>query len=128
MYPESYRYSKEHEWVSVVGNVATIGITEFAQDQLGDVVYVELPEVGETFAAGEEFGSVESVKAVSELYTPVSGEVMETNMVLEDAPELVNDDPHGDAWMIKMRMSNPSELDELMDAAAYQAFVASEED
>ena len=119
MYPESYCYSKEHEWVSVDGNVATIGITEYAQDSLGDVVYVELPEVGDTFAAEDEFGTVESVKAVSELYTPVSGTVIEVNSVLEDAPELVNDEPHGDAWMIKMAMSDLDELDELMDAEAY---------
>ena len=124
MYPENYKYSKEHEWVSVEGDVATIGITSHAQDQLGDVVYVELPEVGDTFAAHDEFGTVESVKAVSELYTPVSGEVIGVNEVLEDAPELVNEDPHSDGWIVKMRMSNASELDELMNAAEYGEFVA----
>lgn len=127
MYPANYKYSKEHEWVSVDGDVATIGITSHAQDQLGDVVYVELPEVGDTFEAGDEFGTVESVKAVSELYTPVSGEVIETNESLEDAPEQVNDDPHGDGWIIKMRMSELSQLDDLMDAAAYEAFLDSED-
>jgi len=127
MYPTSYHYSKEHEWISVDGDVAMIGITKHAQNLLGDVVYVELPEVGDTFAAHEEFGTVESVKAVSELYTPVSGEVIETNLILEDAPELVNEEPHGDAWMIKIRMSDPSQLDDLMDAAAYEASLSSED-
>lgn len=127
MYPANYKYSKEHEWLSVDGDVATIGITSHAQDQLGDVVYVELPEIGDTFAGHDEFGTVESVKAVSELYTPVSGEVIETNESLEDAPEQVNEDPHGDGWIIKMRMSDASELDDLMNAAAYEAFLSSED-
>lgn len=127
MYPANYKYSKEHEWASVDGDVATIGITSHAQDQLGDVVYVELPEVGETFAAEDEFGTVESVKAVSELYTPVSGEVIEINDSLEDTPEQVNDDPHGDGWIIKMRMSELSQLDDLMNAAEYEAFISNED-
>ena len=126
MYPDSYKYSKEHEWVSVDGDIATIGITNHAQDALGDVVYVELPEVGDAFGKEDEFGTVESVKAVSELYMPISGEVVEINESLEDEPEQVNSDPHGSAWMIKIRMSNASELDELMDAAAYEAFVSEE--
>ncbi len=123
MYPENYRYSKEHEWVSVKGDIATIGITSHAQDALGDVVYVELPEIGDTFAAHEEFGTVESVKAVSELYTPVSGEVIGINEILEDAPELVNEDPHSDGWIVKIQMSNASELEELMSAAEYAEFL-----
>ena len=127
MYPDNYKYSKEHEWVSVDGDVATIGITSHAQDQLGDVVYVELPEVGDTFAAEDEFGTVESVKAVSELYTPISGEVIETNESLEDAPEQVNEDPHGDGWIIKMRVSDASELEGLMSAAEYTEFVSEED-
>ena len=127
MYPANYKYSKEHEWASVDGDVATIGITSYAQDALGDVVYVELPEVGDTFDAHDEFGTVESVKAVSELYTPVSGEVIETNESLEDAPEQVNDDPHGDGWIIKMRMSDASELESLMNAAAYAEFISNED-
>ena len=124
MYPENYLYSKEHEWVSVDGDVATVGITDHAQDQLGDVVYVEMPEVGNTFGANDEIGVVESVKAVAEVYTPISGEVIEVNSTLEDRPELVNDDPHGDGWMVKMRLSDTSELDTLMNAAAYQDFVS----
>ena len=124
MYPENYLYSKEHEWVSVDGDVATVGITDHAQDQLGDVVYVEMPEVGNTFGANDEIGVVESVKAVAEVYTPISGEVIEVNSTLEDRPELVNDDPHGDGWMVKMRLSDTDELDRLMKAAAYQDFVS----
>ena len=124
MYPENYLYSKEHEWVSVDGDVATVGITDHAQDQLGDVVYVEMPEVGNTFGANDEIGVVESVKAVAEVYTPISGEVIEVNSTLEDRPELVNDDPHGDGWMVKMRLSDTSELDTLMNAAEYQDFVS----
>ena len=124
MYPENYLYSKEHEWVSVDGDVATVGITDHAQDQLGDVVYVEMPEVGDTFGANDEIGVVESVKAVAEVYTPISGEVIEVNSTLEDRPELVNDDPHGDGWMVKMRLSDTSELDTLMNAAEYQDFVS----
>ena len=124
MYPENYLYSKEHECVSVDGDVATVGITDHAQDQLGDVVYVEMPEVGDTFGANDEIGVVESVKAVAEVYTPISGEVIEVNSTLEDRPELVNDDPHGDGWMVKMRLSDTDELDRLMKAAAYQDFVS----
>src|SRR6478672_764965 len=103
--PEDLHYSKDHEWVRVDGDIATIGITDYAQNSLGDVVYVELPKAGEGFAANESFGSVESVKAVSELFTPVSGEVTEVNGAMEDQPEKVNTDPYGEAWMIRMKMS-----------------------
>lgn len=124
-YPENYRYSNEHEWVNVEGDVATIGITDYAQHSLGDVVYVDLPSVGTVFSSHEPFGSVESVKAVSELFTPVSGEVTEINESLNDTPETVNSDAHGEAWMIRVKMSNPGELDELMDAAAYENYLES---
>jgi glycine cleavage system H protein len=124
MYPSSFRYTKEHEWVKVEGNFALIGITDYAQNELGDIVFVELPAVGKKFAAGESFGTVESVKAVSEIYAPVSGEVAEANTKLNDSPEKINKDPHGDAWLIKLRVANPAEVDGLMDAAAYQAFIA----
>lgn len=123
MYPDNLRYTKEHEWVSVSGEEATIGVTFFAQKELGDVVFVELPEVGRSLAAGEEFGTVESVKAVSEIYAPVAGEVKEVNKELEDKPEIVNEDPYGRGWMMKIKISDPSELETLMDAAAYQEMV-----
>ena len=126
MYPDNYKYSKEHEWVNVEGDVATIGITHHAQDQLGDIVYVELPEVDAEFAAGDEFGSVESVKAVAEVFMPISGTVTEVNESLEDSPETVNQNPHDDGWILKMKISDASELDDLMDKAAYEAFVAAE--
>ncbi len=118
------RYSKEHEWVKVEGNIAVIGISEFAQTQLGDVVFVELPEVGRTFSQNDEAGVVESVKAASEIYTPVSGEVVEINNLLDDAPENVNKDAEGKGWMFKIRMSNPSEVSGLLDKNAYDAFTA----
>lgn len=126
MYPDNYKYSKEHEWVNIEGDVATIGITHHAQDQLGDIVYVELPEVDAEFAAGDEFGSVESVKAVAEVFMPISGTVTEVNESLEDSPETVNQNPHDDGWILKMKISDASELDDLMDKAAYEAFVAAE--
>ena len=122
--PENLHYSKDHEWVSVEGDVATIGITDYAQHSLGDVVFVELPRVGDTFAAHEEFGSVESVKAVSSIYTPVGGEVVEVNEPLQDEAEKVNTDPYGEAWMIKIKMSNPGEADSLLTAAEYEDFIA----
>src|ERR1700752_2083161 len=109
--PDNLHYSKDHEWVRVEGDTAVIGITDHAQDQLGDVVYVELPKVGEGFSANESFGSVESVKAVSEVFTPVSGKVAAVNEALADQPEQVNTDPYGGGWMIKVKMSNPSEVD-----------------
>src|SRR2546425_2855755 len=112
--PENLHYSKDHEWVRVEGDTAVIGITDHAQDQLGDVVYVELPKAGEEFAAHESFGSVESVKAVSEIFTPVSGEVVAANESLADEPEKVNRDPYGDGWMIKIKMKNPGEIDSML--------------
>jgi glycine cleavage system H protein len=126
MYPEDRRYSKEHEWILVEGSVGRIGITDYAQQQLGDVVFVELPEVGRSVSAGESFGTVESVKAVSELYSPVAGRVAEVNAALNDAPERINQDPHGEAWMIVLELDDPSAVGELMDAAAYEAHVAAE--
>lgn len=118
------RYSKEHEWVRVDGDIATVGISDFAQDQLGDVVFVELPAVGAAVVRDEEAAVVESVKAASEVYAPVSGEVVEVNGALEDDPALVNRSPTDEGWFMKIRVSNPPELDELMDEAAYGAFVA----
>lgn len=116
------RFSEEHEWVSVDGDVATVGISNFAQEQLGDVVFVELPEVGRTVSRGDEVAVVESVKAASEIYTPVSGEVVEINEVLADMPGTVNESPETDGWFFKLRMADASEVDELMDAAGYKTF------
>ncbi|HKQ99044.1 MAG TPA: glycine cleavage system protein GcvH [Pyrinomonadaceae bacterium] len=125
--PEDLHYSKDHEWIRVEGDVGTIGITDYAQNSLGDVVYVELPRVGESFTAHESFGSVESVKAVSEIFTPVSGEVTEVNESLQDEPEKVNTDPYGDGWMVRVRISNSGEVDKLMSAAEYEDFTKAEE-
>ena len=122
-YPANYRYTKQHEWIEVNGDVATIGITDYAQHELGDVVFAELPKPGATITAGKSFGTVESVKAVSELYAPASGEVIEANGELHDTPEKINSDPHGAAWLIKVRLANPAELKDLMNAAAYEAFI-----
>lgn len=122
-FPEELRYTEDHEWVLVEGDVATIGITDFAQDQLGDVVFVELPEVGDTLEAGKTFGVVESVKAVSDVYAPVSGDVLEINEGLPDEPEALNNSPYEDGWMVKIRLADSSELDSLMDAADYQEFI-----
>ena len=124
--PENLHYSKDHEWLKVEGEAAIVGITDHAQDQLGDVVYVELPKVGEEFAANEPFGSVESVKAVSEIFTPVTGAVMAVNDSLADEPEKVNKDPYGDGWMIKIRMSKSGEVDSLLTAAEYEDFTKAE--
>lgn len=121
--PQNLKYTKDHEWVSVEGDVATIGITDFAQSELGDIVYVEIETVGETIAQEEVFGSVEAVKTVSDLFMPVSGEIIEFNEGLEADPEAVNKDAYGAGWMIKVKMSNPSELDALLDAAAYEALI-----
>jgi glycine cleavage system H protein len=121
--PENLRYSKDHEWVSVDGDNATIGITDYAQHQLGDVVYVELPKAGETFTEHEAFGSVESVKAVSEIFTPISGEVTEVNDGLNDTPEVVNADPYEGGWMVKLKMSNTGEIDALLSAAEYEEYL-----
>ena len=115
------RYTKDHEWVSVDGDLATVGITEYAQDQLGDIVFVELPEVGRSVVAGEEVAVVESVKAASEVYAPVAGQVAETNPVLNDAPETVNADATGDGWFLRIRMADPGEFDQLLDETAYAA-------
>ena len=122
--PEDLHYSKDHEWVRVEGDTAVVGITDYAQDSLGDVVYVELPKEGDQFAANEPFGSVESVKAVSEVFSPVSGEVSGLNDTLTDQPEQVNEDPYGKGWIFAVEMSDPNEANGLMDAAAYQAFLA----
>jgi glycine cleavage system H protein len=122
MYPSSLKYTKDHEWISVENGVGKVGITDFAQVQLGDVVYVELPDVGASLTAGQSFGTIESVKAVSELFAPVSGEVVEVNAALKDKPELVNSAPH-DTWMVAIRLANPSEAGELLDATAYDALV-----
>ncbi|MFN2510532.1 MAG: glycine cleavage system protein GcvH [Pyrinomonadaceae bacterium] len=124
--PEDLHYSKDHEWVRVKGDLAVVGITDYAQNSLGDVVYVELPKMGEEFAANESFGSVESVKAVSEMFSPVSGTVAEVNDVLNDEPEKVNSDPYGEGWMIKVRMSSPLEVDSLLTAAEYEDFTKAE--
>jgi glycine cleavage system H protein len=124
MYPEDYRYTKEHEWVSVAeGGVGTIGITFHAQKELGDIVYVDLPKVGATVEQGKSFGSVESVKAVSDIYAPVSGEVLAVNEALSNAPEKLNEDPHGAAWLIKLRLSAPEEVKQLLTAADYQQYI-----
>lgn len=126
--PEELRYSKDHEWVQVEGEIATIGITDYAQESMGDVVFVELPNEGDNFNAHDAFGSVESVKAVSEIFTPVGGEVVGTNEDLNDTPEVVNDDPYGDAWMVKVKMNNPGELDSLLSSEEYEEYLKSEED
>jgi glycine cleavage system H protein len=124
MYPADYRYTKEHEWINLQGPVGAIGITDYAQHELGDVVFVEMPKVGAQLKTGESFGTVESVKAVSEIFSPVSGEITEINSLLLDAPETINKDPHGTAWLVKIRVSDPKEVSSLMDAAAYEAYVA----
>jgi glycine cleavage system H protein len=124
--PEELQYSKDHEWLRVEGGTGTIGITDHAQNSLGDVVYVELPKVGETFEAHEAFGSVESVKAVSEIFMPVSGEVIAVNESLQDEPEKVNTDPYGDAWMVRVRLANSGEIDSLLSAAEYEDFTKAE--
>ena len=118
-FPDDVRYAKSHEWARTDGDKIKVGISDYAQDQLGDIVFVELPEVGDTFNKGEEFGTVESVKAVSELYMPVAGEIVAINSSLEDAPEKVNNTPYGDGWMIEFKADNAGELDELLDNNAY---------
>jgi glycine cleavage system H protein len=124
--PADLRYHKEHEWVRVEGDTAVIGISDFAQDQLGEVVYVDLPSAGDTFAAGDTFGEIESVKSVSELFSPVSGSVTEVNDDLDATPEIINSDPYGAGWMIKVAMSDASELGALMSADEYDSFIANE--
>jgi glycine cleavage system H protein len=126
MYPDDLRYTKDHEWVRLEGDRGKVGITHYAQKQLGDVVYLELPDVGRKLKAQETFGTVESVKAVSELLSPVAGEVVEVNAALAQAPEKINSDPYGEAWMVAIRLADPAAVKALMDAAAYKAFVESE--
>lgn len=123
MYPEALKYTKDHEWMAIDDGVGRVGITDFAQKQLGDVVYVELPDVGTIVTQGQPFGTIESVKAVSELFAPVSGEVVEVNESLRDKPELVNMDPHG-AWMVAIRLASPAQADELLTSAAYTDLIA----
>jgi glycine cleavage system H protein len=122
------RYAKSHEWVRMEGDVAVVGVSDYAQHLLSDVVYVELPEVGDTLTAGQTMGTVESVKAAEDAYAPVTGEVIEVNTELEDNPEWVNEDPYGKAWLVKVSLSDPSEAEALMDAAAYEAYVQEEEE
>lgn len=124
--PDDLHYSKDHEWVRVDGNIAIVGITDYAQNSLGDVVYVELPKAGDEFTANESFGSVESVKAVSEVFSPVSGEIVGTNETLADAPEQVNADPYGEGWMIRVQMSKAGEVDSMLTAAEYEDFTKAE--
>jgi glycine cleavage system H protein len=124
MYPTDYLYSEDHEWIQVNGDTCTLGITDYAQNELGDVVFVELPDVGQTFDVGDEIGTLESVKAVAEFYTPVAGEVLAVNETLDDEPETINSDPHGDGWLVRIRSSAAPEG--LMDAAAYEILIAGE--
>ena len=127
MYPTEYLYSREHEWIHVQDAMCTLGITEFAQQELGEVVFVELPEVGQIFDANDEVGTIESVKAVAEVYTPVAGEVVEINDAVVDDPELINEDPHHEGWLIKVRFSSAADLKQLMNAEKYEEFVKSGE-
>jgi len=127
MYPSDYLYSREHEWVKIEDDVCVIGITEFAQQELGEVVFVELPEIGQVFNANDELGTIESVKAVAEVYTPVAGEVVEVNDAVVDDPELLNEDPHVEGWLVKLRFSSASDLKGLMNAEQYEEFVQSGE-
>ena len=126
MYPENFKYTKEHEWVLVEGDTGTVGITDHAQEELGDIVYVDLPKVGAKIEQGKSLGSVESVKAVSDVYCPVSGEVTDVNSTLTEKPEMLNSDPHKAAWLIKLKLSNPAEAESLMTAADYQAYIGAE--
>jgi len=127
MYPSEYLYSREHEWVRVEDDVCVLGITEFAQVELGEVVFAELPEVGQVFNTGDEIGTIESVKAVAEVYTPVAGEVVEVNDLVVEDPELINEDPHGEGWLIKLRFSSASDLKDLMSAEKYEEYLKSGE-
>ncbi|HYO13889.1 MAG TPA: glycine cleavage system protein GcvH [Thermoanaerobaculia bacterium] len=127
MYPSEYLYSREHEWVRVQEDVCILGITEFAQQELGEVVFVELPEAGQVFDANDELGTIESVKAVAEVYTPVAGEIVEVNEAVVDDPELLNEDPHGEGWLVKVRFSSAADLKSLMNAEEYEEYVKSGE-
>lgn len=122
-YPTQFRYTKEHEWIEAKGDLATIGITDYAQHELGDVVFVELPAAGTKLVTGKTFSSVESVKAVSEIYAPANGQVTEANTALQNKPEVINSDPHGAGWLVKMKLSHPAEVNALMDAPAYEAYI-----
>jgi len=122
-YPEHFRYSKEHEWVAVEGDIGTVGITDHAQAELGDIVYVDLPKIGSSTQQGATIGSVESVKAVSDIYSPVSGEVVEVNELLSQSPERINQDPHGQAWLVKVKLSAPDEIKSLLSSADYQTYI-----
>ena len=126
MYPAEYRYTKEHEWVALEGELATVGITEHAQKELGDIVFVELPKIGALVEAGKPCGTVESVKAVSDIFSPISGEVTEANTALADTPEWINQDPHGKAWMIKVKLSAPAPAGQLLNAEQYEQYVREE--
>jgi glycine cleavage system H protein len=126
MYPQEFLYTKEHEWIRVDEKIGTIGITDHAQKELGDIVYVELPKPGEHVTANESFGTVESVKAVSEIYSPVSGEVAAVNPKLQNNPEMLNSDPHGEAWLVRVRLSDRSEIEKLMTADEYEAYIQKE--
>ncbi len=121
--PAELKYTKEHEWIRVEGDVAFVGITEYAQSELGEIIYIEVETVGENIASGEVFGTVEAVKTVSELFMPVDGEVLELNSALEDAPELVNNDPYGEGWMVKVALSDPSQIENLLSASEYEALI-----
>ena len=125
-YPDTYKYTKEHEWVHVEGEIGTVGITDHAQSELGDIVFVELPKPGSKISKGETFGSVESVKAVSDIYSPVSGEVTEVNEALSSNPEKLNEDPHGNAWLAKVKLSAPGEINGLLSAADYEKYISAE--
>ncbi|BBB31922.1 glycine cleavage system H protein [Thermotomaculum hydrothermale] len=126
MYPKDFRYTKDHEWIKVEGNTGIVGITDYAQKQLGDIVYVELPEIDDEFSKGDEVATVESVKAASPIFIPVSGKIVEINEELEDSPELVNQDPHGKGWIFKVELSDESELEELLTAEAYEELIKAE--
>ena len=127
-YPANYRYTREHEWIRVEGGTGAVGITDHAQKQLGDIVYLELPRVGDRFQAGQPLGTVESVKAVSEIFAPVCCEVLDANVKLTGSPELLNQDPHGEAWLVKVRLMNPAELADLLSAEQYEGYIAEEEE
>jgi glycine cleavage system H protein len=126
-YPANYRYTKDHEWISVKDGVGTVGITDYAQHELGDIVFVDLPKTGATLEKGKSLGTVESVKAVSEVYAPASGQVLEINGELQNKPETINSDPHGAAWLVKIKLANPTEVTALMDGPAYEAYIATKD-
>ncbi|MCJ7581592.1 MAG: glycine cleavage system protein GcvH [Candidatus Aminicenantes bacterium] len=128
MYPDDYFFAESHEWIKIEGNTGTVGVTDFAQKQLGDVVYIELPETGAVFGFHQSFGVVESVKAVSDIYSPIAGEVIEVNSGLNDSPELLNEDPHGNGWIMRIKVKDKEELQKLMSISEYEKFLESQED